>query len=315
MRTIGVLTSGGDAPGMNACVTTIAQQADGRDVRVRGIFRGFVGLLERNYLPIAGEVSGLARRGGSFLGTSRNGDVEKALKQHGYEGLFESCGIDALIVLGGGGSLEAAAKVAGQGAKIIGIPCTIDNDVYGAGYCIGFDSAVNRALRSVDEILDTAESLSDRVFLVETMGGTTGHIALGTAFASGADAAFIPEVPLDIDSAAARIKAKMDAGATHGLAVCCEDMGTEEIAAKLAAGVGRKVRLTVLGHIQRGGNPSYFDRQMARKYGEAAVEMILSGESGKMVTYEGGAIGSLPLAETIGKRRPLDTNKLRAVNG
>lgn len=315
MKTIGVLTSGGDAPGMNACITTIAECADGCDVRVRGIFRGFVGLLEGNYLPIASEVGGLARRGGSFLGTSRNGDVEQALKQHGYEELFKSCGIDALIVLGGGGSLEAAAKVEEQGARIIGIPCTIDNDVYGAGYCIGFDSAVNRALRSVDEILDTAESLSDRVFLVETMGGTTGHIALGTAFAAGADAALVPEVPMDIDSAAARIKAKMDAGATHGLVVCCEDMGTEEIAAKLHAGIGRKVRVTVLGHIQRGGNPTYFDRQIARLYGRAAVEMILSGESGRMLTYACGDITSIPLEDAAGRSKPLDMDKLKAVNG
>ena len=166
MKTIGVLTSGGDAPGMNACIAAIAECADSRDVRVRGIFRGFVGLLEGNYLPIASEVRGLARRGGSFLGTSRNGDAEKALQQRGHQPLFEACGIDALIVLGGGGSLEAAARVAEQGARIIGIPCTIDNDIYGAGYCLGFDSAVNKALRAIDEIMDTAESLSERVFVV-----------------------------------------------------------------------------------------------------------------------------------------------------
>jgi len=315
MKTIGVLTSGGDAPGMNACIATIAERADGRDVRVRGIFRGFVGLLEGNYLPIAGEVSGLARRGGSFLGTSRNGDVEKALKQHGHQGLFEACGIDALIVLGGGGSLGAAASLAEAGARIIGIPCTIDNDVPCANYCIGFDSAVNRALRAVDEILDTAESLSDRVFLVETMGGQTGHIALATAYSAGADAVFINEQPIDIDGAALRIKTKMDAGATHGLAIVCEDMGTAEIAEKLQDGVGRKVRLTVLGHIQRGGNPTFMDRQIARQYGETAVEMVLSGESGKMLTYACGDIRSMPLVDTIGKSKPIDLDKYKAVNG
>ena len=315
MKTIGVLTSGGDAPGMNACIATIAERADGRDVRVRGIFRGFVGLLEGNYLPIAGEVSGLARRGGSFLGTSRDGDVEKALKQRGHQELFEACCIDALIVLGGGGSLGAAASLSEAGARIIGIPCTIDNDVPFTSYCIGFDSAVNRALRAVDEILDTAESLSDRVFLVETMGGQTGHIALATAYSTDADAVFINEQPIDIDGAALRIKNKMDNGATHGLAIVCEDMGTAEIAEKLQTGVGRKVRLTVLGHIQRGGNPTFLDRQIARQFGETAVEMVLSGESGKMLTYAGGDISSIPLTDTIGKSKPIDAYKLKAVNG
>lgn len=315
MKTIGVLTSGGDAPGMNACITTIAERADGSDVRVRGIFRGFVGLLEGNYLPIAGEVQGLARRGGSFLGTSRNGDVENALKQRGHERLFEACGIDALIVLGGGGSLEAAAKVAAEGAPLIGIPCTIDNDVYGAGYCLGFDSAVNRALRSVDEILDTAESLSDRVFLVETMGGTTGHIALATAYAADADAVFVPERPPHMEAAAERIRTRMEDGATHGLVICTEDMGTDVIAGKLQDLIGRKVRVTVLGHIQRGGNPSFKDRHIARQYGEAAVDMILSGDFGKMLTYASGNIRPIPLSDTIGRSKELDIAKLTAVNG
>lgn len=315
MKTIGVLTSGGDAPGMNACIAAIADCAEKRGALVQGIFRGFAGLLEGNHLPIGAEIGGLARRGGSFLGTSRNGDVKRALQEHGFERLFEASGIEGLIVLGGGGSLEAAARMAEAGARIVGIPCTIDNDVPGTDYCLGFDSAVNRALRSVDEILDTAESLSDRVFLVETMGGNTGHIALATAFCAGADAVFIHEQPLDIDRASQRIRTKMDSGGTHGLAVICEDMGTNEIAEKLEAGTGRKVRLTVLGHIQRGGNPTFLDRKIARQFGEAAVEMILSGESGKMVTYSCESTRSMPLADTAGKSREIDLAKYRAVNG
>ncbi len=314
MKTIGVLTSGGDAPGMNACIAAIADSAQKRGVRVRGVFRGFVGLLEGNNLPLGDEIDGLARRGGSFLGTSRNGDVKRGLEAHGYEQLFEACGIEGLIVLGGGGSLEAASRMADAGARVIGVPCTIDNDVPGTDYCIGFDSAVNRALRSVDEILDTAESLSDRVFLVETMGGSTGHIALGTAFAAAADAVFIPEQPLEIESAAQRIRAKMDAGGTHGMVIVCEDMGTDQIAAKLEAGTGRKVRVTVLGHIQRGGNPSALDRTMARLFGYASVEMILAGETGVMVGYSDEQTHSMALADVVGKSREIDLAKYRVLN-
>lgn len=315
MKTIGVLTSGGDAPGMNACIAAIAENAEKRGARVRGVFRGFVGLLEGNYLPIGAEIGGLARRGGSFLGTSRNGDVEKALRETGIERLFSSCAIEGLIVLGGGGSLGAAARLAEAGARVVGIPCTIDNDVPGTDYCIGFDSAVNRALRAVDEILDTAESLSDRVFLVETMGGQTGHIALATAYSADADAVLIPEQPLDIEGAALRIKTKMDSGATHGLVVTCEDMGTAEIAERLQAGVQRKVRLTVLGHIQRGGNPTFLDRKIARQFGEAGVELMLSGETGQMLTYSREEVTSIPLSTTIDKAKAIDLDKYRAVNG
>lgn len=314
MKTIGVLTSGGDAPGMNACIAAIADCAEKRGARVRGVFRGYVGLMEANYIPIGAEIGGLARRGGSFLGTTRNGRVEQALKENGYERLFDACGIDGLIVLGGGGSLQASGRLAAAGAPLIGIPCTIDNDVPGTDYCIGFDSAVNRALRAVDEILDTAESLSDRVFLVETMGGTTGHIALATAYSSGADAVFIPEQPIDIDGPAQRIRAKMDSGGTHGLVVTCEDQGTMEIQGKLETAIGKKVRLTVLGHIQRGGNPTFLDRKIAREFGEAAVELILSGQSAQMVAYSREAVHAMPLSDTVGEPKPIDLAKYRAVN-
>ena len=241
--------------------------------------------------------------------------MKKALQLHGYEKLFESCGIEGLIVLGGGGSLEAAAKMAQAGARIVGIPCTIDNDVPGTDYCLGFDSAVNKALRSVDEILDTAESLSDRVFLVETMGGNTGHIALANCVLRRGRRRLHSRAAYGHRRRGARIRAKMDSGGTHGLAIVCEDMGTNEIAEKLEAGVGRKVRLTVLGHIQRGGNPTFFDRRTARQFGEAAVEMILSGQCGRMVTCAGDAVHSMPLANTVGKSREIDLGKYRAVNG
>lgn len=315
MKTIGVLTSGGDAPGMNACIVAIAELVEKCGIHLRGIFRGFKGLLEANSIPIGTELSGLARRGGSFLGTSRNGDIETALKQQGLAKTLENCCVDGLIVLGGGGSLEASAQLASEGASIIGIPCTIDNDVYGTDYSIGFDSAVNKALRAADEIMDTAESLSERVFVIETLGGKTGHIALSAAYAASADAVFIHEVQPDYQAITTEIKARMDDGATHGLVIICEGLGTEEIIRRLESGTGRRARFTSLGHTQRGGNPTFIDRRIAREFGEKAVEMLLSGETGKMVAQLNGSIGSIPLSKIAGKSRPIDMAKYRAVNG
>ena len=314
MKTIGVLTSGGDAPGMNACIAAIAESAEAQGLQVRGIFLGFLGLAEHNCIPVGSEIAGLARRGGSFLGTSRNETIEQAIKDEDYQHLFEACGIDGLIVLGGGGSLRALARFAAAGAPVIGIPCSIDNDISCTDYCIGFDSAVNRALRAIDEILDTAESLSDRVFLIETMGGNTGHIALATAYATGADAVFIPELPINIEHAAVRIRAKMDAGGTHGLIVLSEDQGTFEIQQKLEDAIDKKVRLTVLGHIQRGGNPTFLDRRFAREFGEAALELIASGQSSKLIARSNETVTAVELTEELAAPKPIDIAKYLAVN-
>lgn len=314
MKTIGVLTSGGDAPGMNACIATIAQSAEARGVKLRGVFYGFQGLVEGNSIPIGSELSGLARRGGTFLGTSRNGNLEDALQGSSFADILSRCGVDGLIVLGGGGSLTAAARLAESGAPIVGIPSTIDNDVLGTEYTLGFDSAVNKAVRIADEMMDTAESLSGRIFVLETLGGVTGHIALATAYAVGADAALIHELPIDIDAVARDIKAKMDNGATHGLVVLCEGLGTADISLGLEDATGRRTRITVLGHAQRGGSPTYLDRMLGREFGEAAVELLLAGESGKMVNFYCGRTDSVPLAQVADKPKQIDMMQYRAVN-
>lgn len=315
MKTIGLLTSGGDAPGMNACIAAAAAKAESRGAKVRGIFRGFEGLLDGNTIPIGSELSGLARRGGSFLGASRDGGLEDTLRRRGLADVMQRCGIDGLVVLGGGGSLGASARLAEDGARVVGVPCTIDNDIPGTDYSLGFDSAVNKAARAANEIMDTAESLPGRVFLVETLGGVTGHIALATAYAAAADAVFIHEIEPDVDAAARKIRAKMEAGGTHGLVVLCENLGTAKIAQELAEAIGRRVHVTALGHTQRGGSPTFLDRMLAREFGEAAVEMLLEGESGRMVTHRDGSVGSVALTEIAGKYREIDMSKYRAVNG
>jgi 6-phosphofructokinase 1 len=314
VETIGILTSGGDAPGMNACIAAVSNCAEKHGVKVRGIFKGLQGLVSADNIPIGAELSGLARRGGSFLGTSRNGKLEAKLLEIGIEEAMKHCGVDGLIVLGGGGSLEAVGRLAGNDSPVIGVPCTIDNDVYGTDYALGFDSAVNKALRAADEIMDTAESLSERVFIIETLGGTTGHMAVETAYASGADSVFVHEIKPDIDAATAKIKSKMDTGGTHGLVVLCENLGLEQVAKQLEEGIGRRVRITVLGHTLRGGNPTAFDRNLARQFGESAYEFLLAGEREKMVACVGTSIEPVALESILGKKKNLNMRKYDTVN-
>ena len=315
MRAIGLLASGGDAPGINACIAAIAHRAEKLSLPVRGVFGGFEGLLQANSIPVGTEISGLARRGGSFLGTSRNGRVVEELAKVGMKTAMQRCGVDGLVILGGGGSLGTIARLADEDTPIVGVPCTIDNDISGSDYSLGFDSAVNKGLRAADEIMDTAESLSERIFIIETLGGTTGHIAIATAYAAGADAVFVHEAARNVDPAAEKIRAKMDAGGTHGLVVICEGLGTAEIANKLEDAAGRRTRITVLGHTQRGGSPTYLDRALGRGFGEKAVEMLVSGEFDKMTAYRGGRVESVPLSQATTKLRNIDQDRYAIVNG
>lgn len=314
-KSIGVLTSGGDAPGMNACIAAIAVCAEKRGAAVRGILGGFAGLAEGNSIPIGAELAGLSRRGGTFLGTTRNGGVTDELKRTGAAEAIKRCNCDALIVLGGGRSLEAAAQAAREGVPVIGIPCTIDNDVPDAGLSIGFDSAVNKAVRAADEILDSAESLTNRVFVIETLGGTTGHIALEAAYTVGADAVFVHEIPADVEAAAGKIRDKMDAGATHGLVIICEGMDTEKIVQQLESATGKRVRATVLGHTQRGGCPTRMDRALARAAGEAAIDWMLSGVKDALVVRRHGESARVLLSEAALTNKPIDRCKYESVNG
>jgi|YNPNPStandDraft_1061719.scaffolds.fasta_scaffold00115_28 6-phosphofructokinase 1 len=314
MHTIGVLTSGGDSPGMNACVVAIARAAEMKGIGARGIIGGFRGLVEGNSIPIAGEIAGLGRRGGTFLGTSRGSDeLKDRLRTMGPDAL-KCCGIDALVVLGGEGSLAGAALLASVGAPVVGVPCTIDNDVFGTDATIGFDTAVNKAVMLANDIVDTAEALPGRLFVLETCGGTTGHIAIATAYAVGADAVCVPEVPFSVEAASAHIKNRMDEGATHGLVVLCEMQGTWDISERMSQLTGRRTRVTALGHSQRGGNPSFRDRLLARELGRAAVERLLDGENGIMVGLSGVTISKVPLALVAAHTKPIDLTQYKAVN-
>ncbi|MDO8684048.1 MAG: ATP-dependent 6-phosphofructokinase [Armatimonadota bacterium] len=316
MKSIGILTSGGDCPGMNACIAAIVGCARQEGYKTVGVLKGFHGLIEGNAMELDERcVSGIAGRGGTILGTSRNGSLKAKLTSDNLALMFDRIGIDALIVLGGGGSISGAKAVADAGFPVIAIPCTIDNDIQGTDYTIGFDTACNHVIRAANDITDTAESLEERVFLIETLGGDTGHIALAGAYAISGDAALVPEVKYDLKYICNRIKVEMDAGKPYSMIVVAEGAGpAQDLARLIAELIGRRVRVTVLGHAQRGGSPTYWDRKISRKFGEMAVELLANGETAAMTAMLGSSFVEVPLSVPVGSKKPLDLETYNLVN-
>lgn len=211
--------------------------------------------------------------------------------------------------------MVAAAAIAGLGLPVAAVPCTIDNDVEGTDYTIGFDTACNHVVRAANDIVDTAESLPGRVFLVETLGGDTGHIAIAGAYAVGADAVIVPEVKLDLSAVCGRLRTEMEGGRPYSLIVVAEGAGpAQNLASPIAELVGKRVRVTALGHAQRGGSPSYWDRKMARDFGEMVVRLLADGESGVMTALKSGALIDVPLSVPAAGRKQIDMDAYRLVN-
>lgn len=315
MKQIGVLTSGGDCPGLNACLRAVVRTAFASNLKVLGIRHGYEGLMAGEVLPLdRSSVSGVINRGGTFLHTARSENfttpqgIEKACR------VITKLGIEGLVILGGEGSLHGAWDLAQKTqAAVLGIPKSIDNDVGGTDFSIGFDTAVNTAVEVIDKIRDTATS-HDRLFLVETMGRKRGFLALATALAAGAEAVLLPEVVNDLDA----LRKKLDRGRAQGkvssivvVAEGEEEGGAIEIARKIKKGSDYDVRVSVIGYQQRGGAPSAFDRILASQFGNRAVEALLEGEKTKMVGTQGGKIVLSPLHMAFRSKRPLDPSLLR----
>ncbi|MDO8630387.1 MAG: ATP-dependent 6-phosphofructokinase, partial [Phycisphaerales bacterium] len=300
-----------DSPGMNACIAAVVRLAARNSLRVVGVLDGFGGFVEGRGIDLDEVcVSGAAGRGGTILQTSRNGDLKEKLSPGDPRGMFGRLGIDSLIVMGGGGSMVADA-----GFPIVGVPCTIDNDVEGTHYTVGFDTACNHAVRAANDILDTAESLPGRVFLIEMLGGDTGHLAVASAFAIGADAVLVPEAKADLAGICGRIKEDMDGGKPYDIIVVAEGVGaSQKLVEQVAELTGRRVRPTVLGHAQRGGSPSHWDRTMARRFGEMAALLLLDGESDVMTALVGGSLVDVPLSVAIGAKKALDMDTYNIIN-
>jgi len=317
MKKIGVLTSGGDAPGMNACIRAVVRCGVARKLEVVGIRRGYRGILEADFVKLGSRsVANIIHRGGTFLETARceemktKDGIKKAVQ------ILQREGIEGLITIGGDGTFRGAAALAEAGnVKVIGVPGTIDNDVYGTDYAIGFDTAINTALDAIDKIRDTAGSLP-RPFFIEVMGRNRGFIALEVGIAGGAEAVLIPEVETKIEQLCLDIRRSFKKGKKSSIVIVAEGDeagGAFSVAQQVWERLKLEYRICVLGHVQRGGSPTARDRVLASKLGAAAVEALVKGMSGYMVGEVNGEITFTPLRETWEKRKELDTNLLQLV--
>lgn len=318
MNRIGVLTSGGDAPGMNAAVRAVTRKGLNAGLDVMGIKRGFAGLVNGEIFPLGdGDVSGKINRGGTFLLTARSerfrqeGGQQEALEQ------IKKHDIEAIVVVGGDGSMQGAGVLENLGVRTIGIPGTIDNDLPCTDYAIGFDTASNTIVEAIDKIRDTATS-HERVFVVETMGRDNGLLTLEAGIAAGAEVILIPEIEFDMEEVCSHIKEGYEQGKLHNLILIAEGIEieskfihTEERAAfkvgkEIERHTGHEVREIVLGHVQRGGAPSAKDRIWASKMGVKAVEVLLGGDSGKMVTKQGKNLSMVPYKKIMDGKIKVD---------
>jgi len=311
MKRLAVLTSGGDAPGTNACIRAVVRMALRHDYEVLGIHRGYAGLMDGDFEVIDGRfVGGIAHRGGTILKTAR---TEKFKTEEGRKEALENLerhNVDVLVILGGDGSLTGALRLHEAGFPVMGAPATIDNDVAFTDMAMGVDTAMNTALQAIDKIKDTASS-HRRAFLVETMGRNSGYLALMVGIASAAEAIVIPEVPSSCESILASMKEAHRKGKAHFIAVIAEgadpDCRTlDQYLKEREDQLGFGVRVSILGYIQRGGSPTAFDRLLGTRLGAEAVKQLVNGEKGKMVGLVGSQIVATDLEQVVGTKRGVD---------
>jgi 6-phosphofructokinase 1 len=311
MKRIAVLTSGGDAAGMNAAIRAVVRTGLDRGWEVFGVRHGFAGLTAGDFAPLgARDVGGIIQHGGTALWSARCPEFKteearkKALDQLGRRN------VSALVVIGGDGSQKGSHALSQMGFPVVGVASTIDNDLYGSEITIGVDTALNIALEAIDRLKVTASS-HQRAFLVETMGRDCGYLALMTGIAGGAEAIVIPEVETDPELIAAELRGAYDRGKAHAIVVVAEgaDYNAERLSRYFKEHrerLGFDLRVTILGHVQRGGAPGVFDRLLATKFGAAATERLARGEHGVLVGLIKGEIAATPLDEVVANRKQLD---------
>lgn len=314
IETIGVMTSGGDAPGMNPCIRAVVRTALAHGIKVIGIEEGYNGLIHGAFQPLgARDVGGILQRGGTILQTARSSEFREPRGQREAIRQMNNEGIDALVVLGGDGSLNGAMKLAEQGVRVIGIPASIDNDIYGTDMCIGVDTALNTIVDAIDKLRDTASSHS-RAFLVETMGRMSGYLAVQAGIITGAEMVLIPEVATPVEEVARTVEAAYTRGKRHAIIVVAEGFkpSTLELGKMIdAMDIGFTTRVTVLGHVQRGGKPTAYDRFLASRFGVKAVEFLLAGMSNVMTGLNGREIEPVPLSVVTSKQRQVSSEYIQ----
>lgn len=328
---IGVFTSGGDAPGMNACIRAVVRSARAQGHEAVGIRRGYAGLLERDFhrgmrtesdgrepetpLLSARSVSNTLQHGGTLLRTSRSERFRTEEGQQAAATILNEHGIDALVPIGGDGTFHGALALARfWDGRIIGCPGTIDNDLYGSDYTIGFDTAVNTAVEAIDKIRDTADA-TDRMFLIEVMGRNAGYIALDSALAAGAEEALLPETPTDVDALVERLVAGRKRGKTSSMVIVAEGDpcgGAEALRKEIEARqCPYETRVLILGHLQRGGSPTVRDRILASRLGAFAVDALIAGETGKMAGEVRGELVLTAFDKTWSQHKPITRDWIR----
>ncbi len=315
--TIGLLTSGGDAPGMNAAIRSVTRSAIARGFKVIGIRRGYQGLLEGDMYELgARDVSDILHRGGTMLYTARSKEFATPDGVRKAKEVLDSAGIDSLIVIGGDGTYRGALDLSRLGVRCIGIPGTIDNDIVCTEYTIGFDTAQNTALEMLDKLKDT-EMSHNRCSVVEVMGRKAGHIGVRVAAATGAIDCLTVERPYDLDEICQKIIEQKNAGKSHFELIVAEgvvskDFTSDDIAKYIEAKTGVTSRATVLGHVQRGGSPTCYDRVMALKMGYYAVELLSNGISNRIVAVRNDKLVDFDIEEALKMQKGYD-EKLHSV--
>lgn len=307
-KTIGVLTSGGDAPGMNAAIRAVVRTALTRGYRVLGIRRGFAGLLAGDIVEMQlRSVCDILQRGGTMLYTARCEEFKTdAGIQKGVD-ICKQAGIDGLVVIGGDGSFRGAQKMSNLGIPCIGVPGTIDNDIASTDYSIGFDTAVNTVVQNVDRLRDTSQS-HDRCSVVEVMGRNAGYIALHAGIACGAISVLVPERPFDMErDIVNRMQATLKTGKQHFIVMCAEGMGdTHLLTRQIQERTGIESRLTVLGHVQRGGTPTALERVNASLLGHYAVELLSQGKSNRVVGIRHNQLVDFEINDALAMTKDID---------
>lgn len=309
-RRLAVLTSGGDAPGMNAAIRAVVRKGIYHGFTVFGVSRGYEGLLNGEIAEMnLSSVADIVHRGGTILRTARCEEMFAVEGQAKAAAQLKAQRIDSLVVIGGDGSYRGAAKIAEHGIHIVGIPGTIDNDIAGTDLTIGFDTAVNTVVEAVRKLRDTASS-HERIFIVEVMGRNCGDIALKSGLAIGAESIIVPEIPFELNEISEKLLRGFNRGKNHSIIICAEGAGDVwNIANNLKENAGLETRVTILGHIQRGGTPSAADAILGATMGGKAIDVLLEGKSEVMISHYLNEIVERPLQVAFGPKKPFD-NKL-----
>ena len=330
IKRIGVLTGGGDCPGLNPVIRAIVRKSNLAGLEVVGIKNGWKGLIQKETMLLdLQSVSGILPKGGTILGTSRTNPYKDPQSLEALKSNVRELKLDAIIAIGGEDTLGAGLKLFKEGLKVVGVPKTIDNDLSETDYTFGFDTAINTAMESIDRLHTTAES-HHRIMVVEVMGRHAGWIAVHAGIAGGGDVILIPEIPIDLEEVCGILRKRHSRGKNFSIVVVAEgaefakgqivtqDQKLDEFGHVRLGGIGQSLaeliekktgfetRVTVLGHVQRGGSPTAFDRVLGTRFGVKAVELILNGEFGKMVSLKGNVIVSVPIEAAVKQLKTVD---------